>query len=498
MTRAFPGVLANDGIDLMLRPGEIHALLGENGAGKSTLVKLIYGVLKPDLGQVFWKGESVTIPSPSVARQLGIAMVFQHFSLFDSLTVFENIVLGLENVSDRANLENRIVDISVRYGLPLDPGRHVYTLSVGERQRIEIIRCLLQNPSLLIMDEPTSVLTPQEVTRLFETLRGLCSEGMAILYISHKLDEIKSLCEHATILRGGKVVASVEVFGESPNSLAAKMIGQELTISKKSSDQTAGKTLLSVQNLNVPATDQFSVTLKKINFEVCRGEIFGIAGVAGNGQDALLLALNGEETSSPASAITIDGTSCANLGPARRRILGLASIPSDRLGHGAVPAMSLVENTLLTAYERLHLIQYGFINFEKCEIFSNKVVRDYDVKLSSVHAEANSLSGGNLQKFIVGREINQSPLVLVVSQPTWGVDAGAAQAIHVALRELANKGAAILVISQDLDELMYISDRIAAICAGSLSRSAPTSDITIEQIGLIMAGVDLSENAVAA
>jgi simple sugar transport system ATP-binding protein len=489
MTKAFPGVLANDNVDLVLKPGEIHALLGENGAGKSTLVKMIYGILKADTGRLLWKETVTDISSPAAARELGIAMVFQHFSLFDSMSVLENISLGMEKGPTTGELEKQIVDISHRYGLPLDPARHVYTLSVGERQRIEIIRCLLQNPGLLIMDEPTSVLTPQEVSRLFETLRRLAGEGVAILYISHKLDEIEALCENATILRGGKVVASVKVADETPNSLAAKMMGEELQMSQQTPGSAPGDVRLGVHNLNHPAKDQFSMNLRNINLEVRSGEIIGIAGVAGNGQDELLKALNGEEPGTVANSIRIDGKPCAGVGPNQRRAMGLASIPEERLGHGAVPAMSLVDNSLLTAYQRLNLLNFGFIDYGECEKFCSKVVDDFNVKSNGITAEAGSLSGGNLQKFIVGREISQVPSVLVVSQPTWGVDAGAAQAIHAALRSLADQGAAILVISQDLDELMSISDRIAAICAGSLSQSTPTSDITIEQIGLMMAGV---------
>ncbi len=494
MTRSYPGLLANDQVNLTLNKGEIHALLGENGAGKSTLVKMIYGVLKPDSGQIFWQGKRIAINSPAAARELGIAMVFQHFSLFDSLTVLENIVLGLEAHEAGNNLEERIIEISEKYGLPLEPSRLVYSLSVGERQRIEIIRCLLQNPGLLIMDEPTSVLTPQEVETLFETLRRLCDEGMSILYISHKLDEIKALCRQATILRHGRVVASVRVQDETTNSLAAKMIGEDLGTVKMTSAHPPGELRFVVNKLDYPATDQLSVSLRQVSLEVRGGEILGIAGVAGNGQDELLGVLNGEVQTRPSSAIRIDNKDCAHQGPDQRRNLGLASIPSERLGHGAVPGLTLNENTLLTAHERMGLVRMGLIDFQKSEEFGCKIIRDFDVRCHGVEAEAGSLSGGNLQKFIVGREINQKPSVLVVSQPTWGVDAGAAQAIRVALRELADSGTAIVVISQDLDELIEISDRLAAICSGVLSRALPTAEVTLEQIGLMMSGVETLDN----
>lgn len=497
MTKAFPGVVANRQIDLTLQSGEIHALLGENGAGKSTLVKMIYGVLKADAGVMEWMGEVVDIGDPASARGLGIAMVFQHFSLFDSLSVLENIELGMAPGVSRDDLENRIHGISERYGLAVDTSRHVYTLSVGERQLIEIVRCLLQQPKLLVMDEPTSVLTPQEVAGLFATLRRLADEGLAILYISHKLDEIKALCRRATILRGGRVVDSVLVADESAKSLAAKMMGEELqeadlrpAATGAAADADADAIRLEVSRLNLPAGDEFGVNLKNIDLSVRGGEIVGIAGVAGNGQDELLRALNGETPAARADSIRIDGRPCGRDDVNQRRKLGLASIPGERLGHGAVAEISLVENGLLTAFQRLGLVRNGFIRYRAGRRFADSVVERFQVKSNGVGALAASLSGGNLQKFIVGREICQAPSLLIVSQPTWGVDAGAAQTIHIALREMADNGAAIVVISQDLDELVSLSDRIAAICAGSLSALRPTGSVSVEQIGLLMAGAD--------
>jgi len=489
MTKAFPGVVANNAIDLSLRAGEIHALLGENGAGKSTLVKMIYGVLKADAGTMHWMGEPADIRDPARARALGIAMVFQHFSLFDSLSVLDNIALGMPPQTERAGLKTRIHDISERYGLPLHADRHVYTLSVGERQRVEIIRCLLQQPKLLVMDEPTSVLTPQEVAGLFETLRQLAAEGLAVLYISHKLDEIKALCSRATILRGGRVVDSAGVADETAASLAAKMIGAELADARlRGGDGARGPVRLAVARLNLPAADEFGIGLRDINLSVRGGEILGIAGVAGNGQDELLSVLCGETQAARNASIKIDGHPCARSGPSRRRALGLASIPGERLGHGAVPEMNLLENGLLTAHRRLGFVRRGFIRYRDCRAFVEGIIKRFQVKAHGIGAVAASLSGGNLQKFIVGREICQSPTLLVVSQPTWGVDAGAAQTIRLALREMADNGAAIMVISQDLDELMSLSDNIAAICAGALSPPNPTASITQERIGLLMAG----------
>jgi len=495
MTKSFPGVLANDSIDLKIKAGEIHALLGENGAGKSTLVKMIYGILKPDSGEIFFNNKKVIIKSPAHARELGIAMVFQHFSLFDSLTVVENISLGMDHQNSLKQLATQISEISNRYGLPLDPDRHVYTLSVGERQRIEIIRCLLQNPKLLIMDEPTSVLTPQEVDKLFVTLKRLAKEGLAILYISHKLDEIKALCHDATILRLGKKVATVSVDTESTSSLAAMMMGEELQAFQHPEKVERGDIRLEVVNLDVKANDPLGISLKNINLEVYAGEVVGIAGVAGNGQDELLAVLNGENLSSQTGTIHIEGQLATNFKPNQRRLLGMASVPEKRLGHGAMPEMNLTDNAFLTAYERMSLIKKWLIAYTKTRSFTKEIIKDYDVKTHGVDAPAESLSGGNLQKFIIGRELSQKPTILIVSQPTWGVDAGAAQSIREALRELASKGAAVLVISQDLDELMEITDRIGAICGGRLSKFYPTKSMTVEKVGLLMAGVTLENEA---
>lgn len=494
MTKTYPGVLANDAVDLKIRHGEVHALLGENGAGKSTLVKMIYGILKADAGQIIFNGESVEIDTPARARELGIAMVFQHFSLFDSLSVVENIGLGMDKAVDMRKLAMDISDISERYGLPLDPHRHVYTLSVGERQRIEIIRCLLQHPKLLVMDEPTSVLTPQEVKKLFVTLKRLSDEGMAILYISHKLDEIKALCHHATILRLGKKVATVNVDEENTASLATMMMGEELPEVEEKSAIHVGEIRLKVDGLNMPAVDSTGISLTDIHLEVRAGEVVGIAGVAGNGQDELLKALNGEESSESASSIVIEDQHAGKLDPNARRRAGMASVPEKRLGHGAIPDMDLVDNAFMTSFHRMGLIVKGLINYPKTRDFAHQVIDDYKVKTPSSNVPAGSLSGGNLQKFIIGRELTQDPDILVVSQPTWGVDAGAAQTIRSALRELAKKGAAVLVISQDLDELMEITDRIGAICGGRLSKFYATADMTVEKVGLLMAGVSLEED----
>lgn len=501
IVKAYPGCLANDHIDLTLMPGEIHALLGENGAGKSTLVKIIYGVLQADEGQMLWEGNPVHIDSPATARALGIAMVFQHFSLFDSLTVQENIALGQSasqstggSTRPGADLGNDIREISARYGLPLDPDRYVYTLSVGERQRIEIVRCLLQEPRLLIMDEPTSVLTPQEVETLFATLETLAGEGVAILYISHKLEEILLLCNRASILRGGKFIGEADPAQESAQSLATMMIGEEVPPRTQSADTGFGATRLSLNDLSLPADDSFAVALDRVNLSVRSGEILGMAGVAGNGQDELLMAISGEKPLHGVGMITLRDQDITTLRPGARRAAGLCCVPEERLGHAAVPGMSLSENAFLTGHHRLPLQQSGFVLRRQCDEFAETVVEKFQVQCRHTGSLANSLSGGNLQKFIVGREILQNPDVLVVAQPTWGVDAGAAAAIHAALRQLAEQGAAIVLISQDLDELMAVSHSLMAICAGRTSAIVAATDVTVQQMGLLMGGMSLADD----
>ncbi len=489
ITKRFPGCLANDHVDLRVQPGEIHALLGENGAGKSTLVKIIYGVLAADEGAVLWQGKPADVHNPHQARKLGIGMVFQHFSLFEALTVTENIALGMDEAPNPRELETRIRTISESYGLPLDPRRHVHTLSVGERQRIEIVRCLLQNPRLLIMDEPTSVLTPQEVDRLFETLRRLADEGCAILYISHKLEEIRALCHTATIMRGGRVVETCDPTNETAKDLAQMMIGEELQTPEHTPTAANGPPCLVVRDLNVASEEQFGVDLRGIDLEVREGEIFGIAGVAGNGQTELLNALSGETRTGDHDSIRILENSVGRLGPRARRAYAAAFVPEERLGHGAVPDLSLADNAYLSGYDRRGLTVNGVILTRARDAYARQVIERFDVRTRGIDADAGSLSGGNLQKFIVGREILQAPRLIVVSQPTWGVDAGAAAAIHQALIDLASDGTAVMVISQDLDEILSLCDRFAVISEGRLSASLDPATVSVEEIGMLMGGI---------
>ena len=485
ITKQYPGVLANDRVDIDVLPGEIHAVLGENGAGKSTLMKIIYGIVKPDAGTIRWEGSAVHIANPAQARKLGIGMVFQHFSLFDTITLADNIRLAVDEASP-TDLPTRIREVSARYGLPLDPARRVHTMSVGERQRVEIVRCLLQAPRLLIMDEPTSVLTPQAVLRLFDTLKALAAEGCSILYISHKLDEIRAICHRATVLRGGKVTGTCDPRTETNATLARMMIGGELP-RPHHREQAAGSPALVVDALDLEADDPFGTTLRAISITVHAGEIVGIAGVSGNGQKELLAALSGERTLARAQAVTLCGKRVGKRAAYARRRLGLSFVPEERLGRGAVPEMTLADNALLTTRDGA-LVSHGFIRSKGVRAFAAKTIARYGVKATGPDAVARSLSGGNLQKFIVGREINQRPKVLIAAQPTWGVDVGAAAQIRQALIDLRDGGVAVLVISEELDELMEICDRLAVIAQGRLSPAKPIQHTSAEEIGILMAG----------
>jgi len=486
ISKQYPAVKANDRVNLRVKPGEIHAVLGENGAGKSTMMKMIYGAVRPDEGEIRWNGQAVQIASPAQARQLGISMVYQHFSLFDTLTAAENVWLGLDKSLTLAEVTERINQVASLYGLDVDALRPVHTLSVGERQRVEIVRALLTNPKLLILDEPTSVLTPQAVDKLFVTLRKLADEGCSILYISHKLDEIRALCHHCTVLRGGKVTGEVDPTLESNASLSRLMIGAEPPQLQHIQAKLGG-TVLAVKGLSVPKDDPFATELSDIAFEVRAGEIVGIAGVSGNGQQELMAALSGEDLRAPTGSIALFGQDISHDSPRKRRKEGLHFVPEERLGRGAVPTLSLAQNTLLTRTGTVE--RSGWIRTAEVTQLAQDLIKRFNVKAGGPQAAAKSLSGGNLQKFIVGREIDADPKLLIVSQPTWGVDVGAAAQIRGELLALRDKGCALLVVSEELDELFEICDRLVVIAQGKVSPSIETSKATIEMIGEWMSGL---------
>jgi simple sugar transport system ATP-binding protein len=486
--KVYPGVVANDGIDLDVAPGEIHAVLGENGAGKSTLMKIIYGATHPTSGEIRWEDALVSIDSPARARALGIGMVFQHFSLFETLTVAENVALALPGAPGLDTLAGRITEVSQRYRLPVEPQRLVHSLSVGERQRVEIVRCLLQAPRLLIMDEPTSVLTPQAVRGLFETLRRLAAEGCSILYISHKLDEIRELCDTATVLRAGRVTGRCVPARETAASMARMMTGDEIPPLERRAAVAPGPVALQLRGLSHASGEPFGTDLKDIHLDVHAGEIVGIAGVSGNGQQELLRAICGEEPVAEPHGVRILGVDAGRLGTAQRRELGMGFVPEDRLGRGTVGRLSLAENALLTAHRR-GMVHAGLIDFRAAREFAAACIARFGVKAPGPQVQARALSGGNLQKFIVGRELMQNPRLLIVSQPTWGVDVGAAAFIRRTLVSLRDTGTAVLVVSEELDELFELCDRIAVIADGRPSPALPTGRTNFEEIGLWMAGM---------
>ncbi len=497
ITKSYGQTLANSGVDLDVAPRSIHAILGENGAGKSTLMKLIYGVEAPDDGEVIWEGEKVDLASPAEARRRGIGMVFQHFSLFETLTVVENISLVVPG--RKPALIARIKALGRDFGLEVDPLAHVHQLSVGERQRVEIIRSLLTDPRLLILDEPTSVLPPQSVERLFDTLRRLRDSGVSILFISHKLEEIRAICDHATILRAGRVTGNVDPRDHDAHDLARMMIGRDMPEPVPAVVMPEGERRLEVKSLSHVPGSPFAMPLRDVSLSVSSGEILGIAGISGNGQSELSELISGEIRLSRAERdnIRMMGHAVGDLDPAARRKLGFAFVPEDRLGRGAVPELSLARNTLLTAH-RFGLVRHGLVDQAGATGFAETCIRDFDVRTSGPQAEAGALSGGNLQKFIVGREIMLAPKLLFVAQPTWGVDIGAASAIRQRLINLRNAGIAILVISEEIEELFELCDHIQVIHKGRLSPPLVKRETRPEEIGRYMIGAGNAKQGVTA
>lgn len=492
LCKSFGTFQANTSIDLSIDRGEIHALLGENGAGKSTLVKMIYGILSPDAGVMTLDGIDYRPTHPGDARLHGVGMVFQHFAVFDALTVLENIALGLEGRMPDQRLADELSAVCARYRMPIALDAYVSELGAGERQRLEILRVLMQDPNLLILDEPTSVLTPQETEELFATLERLADEGRSIIYISHKLDEVRALCDRATLLRSGRVVDVVDPRQESSRSLGEKMIGERLAGAARTAPPapSAGEETVRL-SVRIPDPDQPGGVqgLHALSLSVHAGSIVGIAGVAGNGQDLLFAVLSGERVLSEPDAIVVDGTSLGDVPIEGRRQHGLLSAPENRLGHAAVPELSLWENVILSARHTRRLLKNPYlISGRKAREFARDVIQTFDVRTPSVDAVAGSLSGGNLQKFLIGRELLGDPRVFVVVNPTWGVDAKAQQFIHQSLIDLADQGAAVVLISQDIDELLALSDRMGALCHGRLSALYDRDLITPERLGELMLG----------
>ena len=484
LTKRFPGVIANDSVEFEAAGGEIHALLGENGAGKSTLSNMLTGLYRPDAGFVEVEGSRVELSSPRAAIAAGIGMVHQHFRLVQPFTVAENVVLGHDPgfVVDRARIEGRVSDLSREFGLDVDPRARIWQLSVGEQQRVEIVKVMYRDARVVILDEPTAVLTPQEASRLFDTMRSLAAAGRTVIFISHKLHEIMAVADRVTVLRGGRSVATVDTATSSKNGLASLMVGRDVSGPvRRPRSLPIGATVLDVRDL--PAIGDREVeALRRVSLTVAAGEIVGIAGVAGNGQRELAEAITGLRPST--GRVWLDGTELRS-GDARAAIkAGIAHVPEDRLGTAVAPSLSIAENLALKSYRAAGPIlrRSGMVRD------AAKAIATYDVKASGATATASQLSGGNLQKVVLAREFAQNPLVLIAASPTRGLDVGAIETVHEHLRSAAGRGVGVLLISEDLDELLALSDRILVLFDGHIAGEVDPVTATQEQIGLLMAG----------
>ena len=491
--KSFGNFVANQNIDISIAKGQIHALLGENGAGKSTLVKIFYGVLQPDSGSIEINNQKISITSPNIARKNGIGMVFQHFSLFPTLTVAENILIALDNKIKFGEVVNEISKLSKEWELFVDPLKLVSELSVGEKQRVEIIRCLMQSPNLLIMDEPTSVLTPQEIVNLFKILKRLASSGCSILYISHKLEEIIELADEVTILKSGKSIATIDAKKTTTKFLAETMVGKKITELKKTiKSKSSTKIAFELKNLNKQKNHEFGISLKNINLKVNYGEILGVAGIAGNGQVELMEVLSGEINCEDNDQILLDNLPIGKTNINERRKLGIETIPEERTFHATVPNLTLSENTFLTYFFKYNNPKTWMKNLlnnpQNSLVESEEIIKSNDVRCPETNPLASQLSGGNLQKFILGRSLANNPKVAIFSQPTWGVDIGAATSIRQKLLDLSQSGKAVILISQDLEEIFELSDKICVINEGVLSEIYHVRNITATDVGMLMGG----------
>jgi ABC-type uncharacterized transport system ATPase subunit len=498
ITKRFPGVLASDHVDFDLYPGEVHTLLGENGAGKSTLMKILYGLYEADEGDILLNGEPLRINNPTDAISHGVGMIHQHFMLVPTLTVAENVALGLKSsrgiLTDLDAVSARIVELGETYGLRVDPSTPVWQMAVGEQQRVEIIKALYRDARLLILDEPTAVLTPQEVDQLFITLRQLTKDGRGLIFISHKLHEVLALSTRITVLRHGKVTGSVPVEGATRESLAQMMVGRAVKLAPDKVEARPQETALEIRDLRV-LRDRGEEGVRGLDLDVRAGEIMGIAGVSGNGQMLLAEAIAGLRIPT-AGSIKIEGVDVVGLTPKQVRAHGLAYVPEKRMKDGAISDFSVAENILLIDHGDPLYLSRGLYNFRAINEHCQKLVDEYTVKTPDLDTPACNLSGGNIQKMIIARELSGTPRVLVAAQPTRGVDIGAAEYIHKRLIEQRDHNTAVLMISEDLDEVFGASDRIAVMYEGRVMGVVDPNEVTREQVGLMMAGIS-EEQALA-
>ena len=489
VSKIYPGCIANDNISLEFKSGKIYALLGENGAGKSTLVKILSGVIIPDKGEIFLNNKILKLRSPIDAKKNKIGMVFQHFNLFETLSVFENLIIDSDE--NRENLHEKIQSIMKKYNFSIDLDIPVLNLSAGQKQKVEIIRCLIRNPEVLIMDEPTSVLTEQETSELFSSLRQFSMEGILIIYITHKLKEVMSLCDEVAVMRKGKLVSVSKIVDEKIETLANKMVGQNLkTVRKSISNERSGEKLIKISNLSFSSEDPFETNLVNLNFEVNRGECLGIAGISGNGQSELFQILSGEIISDK-NSIEFNNNFIGNLNPQERREYLMAFSPEDRLEQAAIPQMKIFENVALNNFKSSNFFNNGLINENKIKEHAKKIISDFNVNTDNIELKSQFLSGGNLQKLIIGRELITSPDLLICFNPTWGLDVGAINYIHETLIKINDQNKSIILISTDTDELLKLSDKISVIHKGKLSKIMNSDEVTSEKLGILMGGGEI-------
>ncbi|MCY3634689.1 MAG: ABC transporter ATP-binding protein [bacterium] len=496
ITKRFPGVVANEDVDFTVLPGQVHTLLGENGAGKSTLVKILYGLYQPDEGSITFDGSPVNIDSPSVAIRTGIGMIHQHFMLVDTLTVAENVALGLGKPLSLTNLQpirQRIREVSEEFGLHVDPDAYIWQMAVGERQRAEIVKALYRNVRLLVLDEPTAVLTPPEVSDLFVTLRQLSSDGRGLVFISHKLNEVMEISDEITVLRDGQVSGRTTPAESSRESLAMMMVGRPVEFTRTLAEQEPGDPKLEVKNLRVRG-DREELAVHDVNIDVRAGEIVGIVGVSGNGQRELAEAIVGlREIES--GEIFIDGQPVKTPTPKQVRSMGLAYVPEERMKYGSIGDFTVAENLVMVDYDQPPYARSGLLSLRTIESRSKQLVSDYSIRTPSTETLTRKLSGGNIQKVVIAREFSGDADMLLVAQPTRGIDIGAAEYIHEQLLTQRSQGRAILLISEDLDEVMALSDRLVVMYEGSVMGRVSREDATVEQVGLLMSGVGEPEGA---